>query len=57
MILYCTDIASGVTRATGEKYTTATVNKMRSAVPLERLALSPQCGFASSAIGNDLIVR
>ena len=23
-------------------------------VPLERLALSPQCGFASSVIGNDI---
>lgn len=31
MIFYCTDIANGVTRATGEKYTTATVNKMRAA--------------------------
>jgi 5-methyltetrahydropteroyltriglutamate--homocysteine methyltransferase len=23
-------------------------------VPLDRLALSPQCGFASSIVGNDL---
>ena len=26
-------------------------------VPLERLALSPQCGFASSIVGNDLSVE
>jgi 5-methyltetrahydropteroyltriglutamate--homocysteine methyltransferase len=26
-------------------------------VPLERLALSPQCGFASSIIGNDLSIE
>lgn len=26
-------------------------------VPLERLALSPQCGFASSAVGNRLSVE
>jgi 5-methyltetrahydropteroyltriglutamate--homocysteine methyltransferase len=26
-------------------------------VPLERLALSPQCGFASSILGNDLSVE
>jgi 5-methyltetrahydropteroyltriglutamate--homocysteine methyltransferase len=26
-------------------------------VPLERLALSPQCGFASSVIGNDLSIE
>ena len=25
-------------------------------VPLERLALSPQCGFASSVIGNRLLL-
>jgi 5-methyltetrahydropteroyltriglutamate--homocysteine methyltransferase len=26
-------------------------------VPLERLALSPQCGFASSVVGNDLSIE
>ena len=26
-------------------------------VPLERLAISPQCGFASSVIGNRLLVE
>jgi hypothetical protein len=26
-------------------------------VPLERLALSPQCGFASSIVGNDLSIE
>ncbi len=26
-------------------------------VPLERLALSPQCGFASSVIGNRITVE
>jgi 5-methyltetrahydropteroyltriglutamate--homocysteine methyltransferase len=26
-------------------------------VPLERLALSPQCGFASSIVGNNLSVE
>jgi hypothetical protein len=40
MIFYCTDIASGVTRATGEKYTTATVNKMRAAAQKGNVALA-----------------
>jgi 5-methyltetrahydropteroyltriglutamate--homocysteine methyltransferase len=26
-------------------------------IPLERLGLSPQCGFASSVVGNDLSVE
>ena len=26
-------------------------------VPLERLALSPQCGFASSIVGNELSIE
>ena len=26
-------------------------------VPLERLALSPQCGFATSIVGNELTVE
>lgn len=40
MIFYCTDIASGVTRTTGEKYTTATVNKMRAAAQRGNVALA-----------------
>jgi 5-methyltetrahydropteroyltriglutamate--homocysteine methyltransferase len=30
------------------------VKKIRCFAPLERLALSPQCGFASTARGNPL---
>jgi 5-methyltetrahydropteroyltriglutamate--homocysteine methyltransferase len=30
------------------------VKKIRCFAPLERLALSPQCGFASTAPGNPL---
>ena len=33
------------------------INRIREAskyIPLERLSLSPQCGFASCAIGNKL---
>jgi methionine synthase II (cobalamin-independent) len=30
------------------------ITKASRYVPLERLALSPQCGFASSIIGNDI---
>ena len=26
-------------------------------VPLERLALSPQCGFSTSTVGNDITVE
>jgi len=47
MFFYCTDIASGVTRATGEKYTTATVNKMR--VAAQRGAVM----LAAAPVGTD----
>jgi hypothetical protein len=40
MVFYCTDIASGVARETGEKYTTATVNKMRAAAQRGNVALA-----------------
>jgi 5-methyltetrahydropteroyltriglutamate--homocysteine methyltransferase len=33
---------------------TAKVTEATRYVPLERLALSPQCGFASSIIGNNI---
>jgi hypothetical protein len=40
MIFCCTDRAAGVSRATGEKYTLATVNKMRAAAERGYLALA-----------------
>ena len=30
------------------------VNEARQYIPLERLGLSPQCGFASSIVGNKI---
>ena len=30
------------------------INEASRFIPLDRLGLSPQCGFASSVIGNDL---
>jgi len=32
------------------------IEEARRYIPLERLALSPQCGFASSILGNDLTI-
>jgi hypothetical protein len=40
MAFYCTDRAAGRSRTTGEKYTTATVNKMRAAEQKGRLVLA-----------------
>lgn len=40
MIFYCTDQASGVSRATGETYTTATANKIRAAARRGHLVLA-----------------
>jgi 5-methyltetrahydropteroyltriglutamate--homocysteine methyltransferase len=36
---------------------TAKVTEATRYVPLERLALSPQCGFASSIIGNNISIE
>ena len=33
------------------------IEKASALVPLERLALSPQCGFATSVIGNRITVE
>lgn len=33
------------------------IAEARALVPLERLALSPQCGFATSVIGNRITVE
>ena len=35
----------------------ARIAEAAAVVPLERLALSPQCGFATSIVGNDLTVE
>ncbi|MGY3617092.1 hypothetical protein [Bradyrhizobium sp. USDA 10063] len=40
MIFYCTDHAAGVSRTTGERYTTATVNKIRAAAQRGNLVLA-----------------
>jgi hypothetical protein len=40
MAFYCTDHAAGRSRTTGERYTTATVNKMRAAAQRGRLVLA-----------------
>lgn len=47
MNFYCTDIASGVTSETGEKYTTATVNKMQAAAQRGAVVL------AAAPVGTD----
>jgi 5-methyltetrahydropteroyltriglutamate--homocysteine methyltransferase len=36
---------------------TARIKEASQFVPLERLALSPQCGFSSSIVGNRLSVE
>jgi 5-methyltetrahydropteroyltriglutamate--homocysteine methyltransferase len=50
-----------VTTKTGRRETVAELAaRIREAsgfVPLERLALSPQCGFATSVVGNALSVE
>jgi hypothetical protein len=47
MIFYCTDHPAGVSRTTGEKYTTATVNKMRAAAQRGSVVL------AAAPVGTD----
>ena len=50
-----------VTTKTGRRETvdelTARIREAAAYVPLERLALSPQCGFATSIVGNALTVE
>jgi 5-methyltetrahydropteroyltriglutamate--homocysteine methyltransferase len=50
-----------VTTKTGRRETPeeleARISEASEFVPLERLALSPQCGFATSIIGNSLSVE
>ena len=50
-----------VTTKTGRRETVdelaARIREASAYVPLERLALSPQCGFATSIVGNALTVE
>ncbi len=50
-----------VTTKTPRRETTAElkqrIEEASALVPLERLALSPQCGFATSVIGNRITVE
>jgi hypothetical protein len=54
MVFYCTDRASGVSRTTGEKYTTATINKMRAAALRGNLVLAkPPIGIDADLFSGD----
>ena len=50
-----------VTTKTGRRETVGElagrIQEASSYIPLERLALSPQCGFSTSIVGNDLTVE
>ena len=58
MIFYCTDYPRGTSRATGEKFTTATVNKIEAAAHRRQLLLAqpPVAIDADLFSGEDLLM-
>jgi hypothetical protein len=57
MIFYCTDYLGGMSRATGEKYTTATVNKIQAAAQRIQLVAQPTVAIDADLFsGEDLLM-
>jgi hypothetical protein len=58
MIFYCTEYARGMSRATGEKYTTATVNKIEAAARRRQLLLAQPAVAIDADLfsGDDLLM-
>jgi hypothetical protein len=58
MIFYCTDYPCGMARATGEKYTTATVNKIEAAARRRQLLLAQPAVAIDADLfsGEDLLM-
>jgi hypothetical protein len=58
MIFYCTDYPGGMSRATGEKYTTATVNKIEAAPQRKQLLLAQPAVAIDADLfsGEDLLM-
>ncbi len=49
-------VSTKTARRETQEELTARIREAGRCVPLDRLALSPQCGFASSIIGNQISV-
>ena len=47
--------ASGSPVLENKEHTIARIHEAAKYIPLDRLSLSPQCGFASCEIGNKLV--
>ena len=50
-------VTSKVGKLESKEEVTQRIHEAARYAPLEQLALSPQCGFSSSASGNDLTVE